>query len=98
MTANMNASQMRAYRDFINFATLNGHYEVKEAEFKEMHGAVYVAVTVGVPNDEGTIAEFICRDTYLFFIGKRSGIFQYVESGNGDYRQVYRKYYEVKHL
>ena len=63
-----------------------------------MHGAVYVAVTVGVPNDEGTIAEFICRNTYLFFIGKRGGMFQYVESRDGDYRQAYRKYYEVKHL
>ena len=90
----MTASQCTALNRFLDFALYTDSYEVKELEVKDSYGDAYVTVTTGVKNDEGTMAEVLCRDTYIFFIGRRGGIFQF----NDNYRKVYRKYYQVEKL
>ncbi len=79
----LNDSQLKTLKRISNWA-LNGRnpfygdrYEVKSEEITYMEGAVYVSVTFGMKGDEGTMAEFICRDRYGFFIGERGGIFYY---------------------
>lgn len=92
-TKSMNKHQLRSFGAFLDSALMGGHYEVKELEVTDSYGAAYVSITTGLKDDEGTMAECLCRDTYLFFIGKRGGIFQYEGM-----KQTYRKPYEVKHL
>lgn len=89
----MNKAQARSFRKFIDNVIWNDKHEVKELDVTDSYGAAYVDITVGMKNDEGTLAESLCRDTYLFFIGKRGGIFQYVNS-----HQTYLKAYQVKPL
>lgn len=90
-TAEMTTSQRIAYQNVIDSITFRGMYEVKEAELTNMHGDVFVSITVGAPGDEGTMAAALCRDYYNFFIGRRGGLFQYTDS----LQRVYRKYYEI---
>lgn len=90
----MTTSQRITLNRFIDFVTYTDNYEVKELEVKDSYGDAYVSVTMGIKNDEGTMAELLCRDTYIFFIGRRGGIFQYTDT----YRKAYRKYYQVEKL
>jgi hypothetical protein len=92
-TDNMNASQRRAFANVRDFVTMHGHYEIKELTVNgfEDGNDVYVTIEAGMPNDEGTMAEFLCRDRYGFFIGARGGIFTY----NDNCERVYHKYYDV---
>lgn len=89
----MNKYQARSFRSFLDSVLWGDNYEVKELNVSDSYGAAYIDITVGLKEDEGTLAESLCRDTYLFFIGKRGGIFQYEGSS-----QTYRKPYEVKSL
>ena len=90
---NMNKYQARSFRNFLDSILWGDNHEVKELDVSDSYGAAYVDITVGLKDDEGTLAEVLCRDTYLFFIGKRGGIFQY----NG-FRQTYLTPYAVKPL
>jgi hypothetical protein len=90
---NMNASQRRAFSNVRDFVTMHGHYEIKEMTVHSFEDGsdVYVTIETGMPNDEGTMAELVCRDNYGFFIGARGGIFTY----NDNSERVYHKYYNV---
>ena len=47
-------------------------YEVKQWQVDDTEwGTVIVFVEVGLKNDEGTMAEVLCRDKCQIFIGKR---------------------------
>jgi DNA-directed RNA polymerase subunit M/transcription elongation factor TFIIS len=55
------------------------NYEVKGEVKQEMtaHGTLVVFFTVGRKNDEGTMAEFYCRETYHIFVGRTGGLRAY---------------------
>lgn len=91
-TDQMNASQRRAFNNVLDYVTMHGHYEVKELEVTMMYGDAYVHIETGMPNDEGTLAECLCRDFYIFFIGKRGGLYTYNDNSN----RTYIKYYDVR--
>ena len=93
----MNPTQRYALNSFLDFAKHTDQYEVKELEITDCCGDAYVSAVIGLKNDNGTLAEFICRDMYLFFIGRRGGIYQFNHNIK-NLRKVYRKYYEVEHL
>lgn len=91
--SNITRKQARVIDGIIDYTTLHGHYEVKELNVEEFYGDVSVRLTVGMPNDEGTMAEYICRDSYLFWVGKKGGVYQYKEKKDGsDYYKVYCKH------
>lgn len=74
-----------------------GRYEIKMLEVQDCgNGTVYVFAKRGFENDEGTVAQYVCRDSYVFFIGSRGGVYQFVETREGRYRSVYRKDKVVK--
>lgn len=53
-------------------------YEFKEKhveEWEECGGIVYVRLEIGLIGDEGTMAEWACRDTTSVMIGKRGRVF-----------------------
>lgn len=57
-------------------------YELKEKhveEWEECGGTVYVRLEIGLIGDEGTLAEYACRDMTHVMIGKRGGYFGYRE-------------------
>ena len=87
----MNKSQQNTLNDFIAYKTRLFGYEVKELRVTEREDdtAIYVSITTGCKDDEGTMAEFICRDTYCFFIGARGGMFQYGKGINPTYCNKY---------
>ena len=93
--AEMNARQQRAFNDALDFALMNGLYEVKELKIEgnEYNKDVHVMLEVGTPNDEGTLAEAICRSCYCFNIGARGGM--YVYSRSRDCRREYIKRYDL---
>lgn len=84
-TESMNAYQKATFHNFIAKALCNGRHEVKEFEVTDFKDDgdddVMVFIEVGMPNDEGTMAELICRDRYRFFIGKRGGLYRYGNKG-----------------
>lgn len=82
-TESMNASQQAVFHKFVSKAVCNGRYEVKKLEVTSFDDGddVMVYIVTGRPNDEGTMAELICRDTYRFFIGKRGGLFRFGNRG-----------------
>ena len=53
---------------------LRDSQEIKVWEIKEYETFVSVYVVYGLKNDEGTLAELICRDKAHLFVGKRGGI------------------------
>lgn len=92
----MNKSQQNTLNDFVAYKTRLFDHEVKELKITERENdtAIYVSITIGRKDDEGTMAELLCRNTYCFFIGTRGGMFQY---GNG-INPTYRTKYTVKKL
>ena len=52
---------------------LRDSQEIKVWEIKEHETFVSVYVVYGLKNDEGTLAELICRDKAHLFVGKRGG-------------------------
>lgn len=51
-----------------------GRYELKKFTVNECEYFVSVIAVVGMVDDEGTMAEYLCRDKVHLFIGKRGGI------------------------
>lgn len=91
----MNAKQAAALNEFKRYATMGDRYEIKDIDFTECEGdAILVNLEIGMPNDEGTMAEYLCRDNYLFFIGPRGGLFIY--EGEKNYRAHYFKASEYR--
>ena len=58
----------------IEAAKCHRNGEIKKFEIEENNGFIAVYVVLGAANDEGTMAEFYCRDKALLFIGKRGKI------------------------
>ena len=96
--SDLNDVQRRVLDDVLDYVLCGDVYEVKELDLTDSYGDICVGLTTGVKNDEGTMAFFICRDRYVFWIGKRGGVWQYVEGRDGHYRRVYRKHGFVKKL
>jgi hypothetical protein len=68
---------------------LRDSQEIKMWEIKEHETFVSVYVAYGLKNDEGTLAELLCRDKAHLFVGKRGGV-TYPIYKNG--RQIERKF------
>ena len=83
MTTKGNARQNAVLNDIIDYLTMKSgsrhSYEVKSLKVTDSADwdDIYVSLTVGIRDDEGTMAELLCRDNYGFFIGPRGGIFYY---------------------
>ena len=62
--------------DFIRheMETLFSNYEIKDFEVTDHKSFVAVYAISGMIEDEGTMAEVICRESAHVFIGKRGGI------------------------
>lgn len=58
----------------IEAAKCHRNGEIKKFEVTENTGFVAVYVVLGAANDEGTAAEFYCREKALLFIGKKGQI------------------------
>ena len=101
MTTKGNAKQNAVLNDVIDYLTKGTRsrhaYEVKSLEVTDSADwdDIYVSLTVGLVNDEGTMAEYICRDNYGFFIGPRGGIFYYGK-GHGMNRISKRELYKIR--
>lgn len=88
----MNQRQRVALTNVLDYITIRGYYELKRLDLEECYGDVSVVVTTGMADDEGTMAQYFCRDTYVFWIGSCGGVYQYVENKSGSgCRKVYRK-------
>lgn len=90
----LSAAQRNSYRKVVDFVTWRSDHEVKDSTitgFEFGGNDVLVTIETGIAKDEGTLAEYLCRSMYMFFIGERGGIYYY-ENG----RRRYCKYYEVK--
>jgi len=75
----LNKSQYSALDYFLSIALNNRHYEIKGGNVHELYrgkgGTTQsVVVDLGIPNDEGTWAEVICRMHFHLFIGPRGKI------------------------
>ena len=91
----LNKYQARTYNNVLEHVLRHGIYEVKDMEVTYFEDSdVMVYVRVGMPNDEGTLAECICRDSYLFHIGRKGGLYTFSDNCN----RCYRKAYEVRSL
>lgn len=95
-TESLNRRQLRTYNNVLDYVLYHGIYEVKELEVTSFDDGsdVMVYVKTGRPNDKGTLAESLCRDSYMFFIGKKGGLYNYTDSCN----RHYLKAYEVRSL
>lgn len=95
-TESLNRRQLRTYNNVLGYVLYSGIYEVKELEVTSFEDGsdVMVYVKVGRPNDEGTLSEVFCRDSYMFFIGKKGGLYNYTDNCN----RHYVKAYEVRSL
>ena len=95
MAATMNRKQQATLDRIIEFASYGSH-EVKELDvFDYDFGKdVHVTLEMGMPNDEGTLAEALCRDCFSFNIGERGGIFFF--NSERDYAREYIKYWDIQ--
>ena len=50
------------------------NYEIKDFRVEEFEHFVSVYASIGLKDDEGTMAAIYCRETIHIFIGKRGGI------------------------
>lgn len=93
MTKTMNTKQQRTLSNVKNYVLRNGRYEVKELsiEDNEFDNDMRIVLEVGRPNDEGTLAESICRSCYSFYIGTRGGMYIF----NKNYHREYIETYEL---
>ena len=74
MMASANRSHIMIGDAEIEASKCHVNGEIKEFTIKENNGYIAVYVVLGAANDEGTMAEFCCRDKALLFIGKRGKI------------------------
>lgn len=68
-------------------------YEIKKFEVTPLEGCEIISVYIetGMKNDEGTLAEALCRKHRHFFVGVRGGIETAYYNGNhvkGSFRRV----------
>lgn len=68
-------------------------YEIKKFEVTPLEGCGIISVYIetGMKNDEGTLAEALCRKHRHFFVGVRGGIETAIYNGNhvkGSFRRV----------
>lgn len=61
--------------------------EVKQFEIDDCDYFISVSVVYGLPNDDGTLAQLLCRDRAHLFVGKRGGITYPVFGKRGGYRR-----------
>lgn len=91
----MTKSQIKAIEIIKKLAeTLYGDmskYEIKEWEIEECPYFVSLYVSVGMKNDERTMAVY-CRDSAHLFIGKRGGIKYPVYKNGRTYTKVFHGY------
>lgn len=68
--------------------------EIKEWEVEDWEYVVSVVVEIGGKNDEGTLAEYMCRDRAHLLIGKKGGIKYPVSKQlkNGKYKHYYKTF------
>lgn len=75
------------------FLEFYGHPENKEVKTKTVEefdtGIVYVMLEVGYIGDEGTMQEYLCRNTLSVLIGKQGGYFNFFK-GDGCNRRYYK--------
>ena len=58
--------------------------EIKEEKIEEMSfGHIYLIIEVGNIGDEGTMAQYICRDRAHVFIGPKGGCYTYSKARSG---------------
>jgi hypothetical protein len=69
----MNAKQINVI-EVIKAKMINNRYEIKIEEVEDCGHFVSLVLEVGMVDDEGTMAEIICRNRRHFFIGKRGGV------------------------
>lgn len=70
-------------------------YEIKEFKVTEEDwNVVTVWVVIGLKNDEGSMAEVLCRDDVQLFIGPRGAVRFYVtrKQKSGNYKTYAMKY------
>lgn len=67
-------------------------YEVKQYDVNENEYSIDVYIVIGMKNDEGTMAEIICRDHAHLFIGPRGGITYPVSKNGHHYKKRFRGY------
>lgn len=103
-TVNMNKRQEAALNAVKN-SVLYGNREVKKLEVtgNEFDNDVYVCMEVGRKDDEGTMAESLCRDCYCFNIGTGGGIYVYKMRNQRDGKKgrtyrVYKKCHELESI
>ena len=65
-------------------AAMFREYEIKEWEVHENEYFVSLIFEIGNKGDEGTLAQYICRDRAQLFIGPKGGI-RYPMTKNGKY-------------
>lgn len=76
----------------------NGGYEIKQWEVKDNEwGTVSIYFEIGLIGDEGTMAEYIGRDSLQIFIGPKGGtkIPCYTRKKDGSFRNFYEKYTNI---
>lgn len=73
----MTPRQQGTLNEAIDRLTFGGFYETKKLEVEAVEDCkdVFVNVVVGSKGDEGTLAEALCRNNYMFFIGPRGGMY-----------------------
>lgn len=69
-------------------------YEIKEATIQPLKfcNDVKVVITMGMKNDEGTLAEIYARDSIRVFIGTRGGVTYFVQSDRAKDGYVERRW------
>lgn len=56
------------------------NYEIKQFKITESeYDIVSIIIELGMKNDEGTLAECLCRNTAIIFVGK-NGALKHIES------------------
>ena len=76
----------------------NGGYEIKQWEVKDNEwGTVTIYFEIGLVGDEGTMAEYIGRDSLQICIGPKGGtkIPCYTRKKDGSFRNFYKKYTNI---
>jgi hypothetical protein len=76
----------------------NGGYEIKQWEVKDNDwGTVSIYLEIGLIGDEGTMAEYIGRDSLQIFIGPKGGtkIPCYTRKKDGTFKNYYAQYKNI---
>lgn len=92
----MTKAQERAIKLIENkakqFLFCSENWEFKEFDATDMGHFVSLTFEVGMKGDEGTLAEFMCRDRGHVWIGKRGAITYPVDSKRAKYGFTTKKF------